>query len=506
MYLVSGLWILAHHTGPGISEIACLPAPGFPASFGGMKTSRLLSVTAVCGISLLILPGCNKRYITKIKQLEEEKSNLIEEHSTEIEKQEEEFRDKEDALEKAKEEVESKVDEITQERDRLNNDLEHAKSEIERLKKEIDDKTPKDASTPGHTEFNPAKEAKYSNAMATITGDASSGAGFIVEDGGKRYLYTTAAAISGNSRLAVTNAAGTKFAKFGNLELAAGCDFVRLELLEADDAPALQVAPSSYQVSTERRVSCLGINTTTNIVNGELINPFGQSADTIDLDPNLLVGKVSGPVIDTATVKVLAIVTPPATEQPDLWTPVASGNDVQFRAARINRDISWEPVPVATFLAEGKRIRDFDRYTKIVYAFAAMTLTPEGLGVENQVGNSETVKSVLADMKDLQVAGDAMALHNQLASKKGRIGEADLKKRVVGLFSTVDSQSKRNTVGFDPAKFSVYHRKAAEQSIKWRTEAAVQLQKTTEGVADIDLKPAGGSSSREKDREQDGKR
>lgn len=471
-----------------------------------MKTSRLLQVTAVCGISLLLLPGCNKRYITKIKELEEEKNTLVEEHDTELEKRDEEFREKELALEKTEEETAAKLDEITQERDRLANELDSAKDEIKRLTKEIDEKTPKDASTPGHSDFNPAKEEKYANAMATITGDAGSGTGFIVEDGGKHYLYTSASVISRNSRLAVSSAGGTKFSKFGNMEVAAGCDFVRLELLEADDATALQLAPSGHQVSTEHRLCCLGIAGANGNVTGELINPFGQSNETIDLDPNLLNGKVGGPVIDTTTGKVLAVVTPPPNEQAELWQNPNAGTDVQYRAARINRNISWEPAPVAGFLAEGKRISDFDRFTKIVYAFAAMTLTPEGLGIENSVGNSETVKSVLAEVKDLQVVSDAVALHTQLASKKGRIGEADLKKRATSLFSTVDSQSKRNTVGFDPSKFSAYHRKAAEQSLKWRTEAALQLQRTAEGVADLDLKPAGGSEPRERDRKQDGGR
>jgi hypothetical protein len=455
-----------------------------------MKTSRLLRVTAVCGISLLLLPGCNKRYITKIKELEEDKNTLVEEHETELEKLDEEFREKEVALEKTAEDQVAKIDEITQERNRLNSELESAKDEITRLKKEIDDKTPKDASTPGHADFDPSKEEKYTSAMATITGDVNSGAGFIVEDGGKHYLYTTAAIISGNSRLAVSNAGGTKFAKFGNLEVAAGCDFVRLELLEAGDAPALQLAAATYQVSTERRLCTLGISGANGSVTGELINPFGQSKDTIDVDPTLLTGKIGGPVIETATGKVLAVVTPPPVGQPELWQNPNAATDVQFRAARINRPISWEPAPIAAFLAEGKRIRDFDRLTKVVYAFAAMTLTPDGLGIENTVGNSETVKSVLAESKDLPITGDAMTLHTMLSSKKGRIGEADLKKRVTSLFAAVDSQSKRNLTGFDPAKFSACHRKAAEQSLKWRNEAAAQLQRTAEGVADVNLKPA----------------
>ena len=373
------------------------------------------------------------------------------------------------------------------------------KQKVAQLEAEIDAKTPKDASTPGHADFNPAKEEKFANAMAIITGDTVSGTGFIAEDGGKRYVYTTAALLGGNSRLAVANASGTKFTKFGNIEVADGCSFVRVELLEADDAPALQIAAAGFQITTESKLCCLGITPSNSTVTGEMIAPFGQSNETIDLDPNLLTGKTGGPIIDTTSGKVLAIITSPAAARTELFEEPTGTAEVRLGASRINRDLTWQSLPITAFLAEGKKLADFDRFTKVVQAFAAMTLTPEGLGVDNEVAGSQTIKSVLSSVKELPVAVDAMTLHTQLAGKKARIGEADLKKRMSSLFATVSSMSKRNLAAFDPTKFSAFNRKAAEQSLKWRTDAEGRLASTSEGISDLDLKPVDKTPPREKD-------
>lgn len=475
------------------------------AQYDFAMSTLFLRSLAVSSISVLLLAGCSsKKYQAKIKDLEAEIENLETEKEEALDAKDEEMRDKEQEFEKTEQESTAKIDEITQERDRLNSEISDLKQKVAQLEAEIDAKTPKDASTPGHEDFNPAKEEKFANAMATITGDTVSGTGFIAEAGGKRYVYTTAALLGGNSRLAVANAAGTKFTKFGNLEVADGCSFVRLELLEADDAPALQIGAAGFQITTESKLCCLGITPTTGTVTGEMIAPFGQSNETIDLDPNLLTGKTGGPIIDTTTGKVLAIITSPATARADLWETTPDTAEVQLGASRINRDLTWQPLPIATFLAEGKKLADFDRFTKVVQAFAAMAPTAEGLGVDAEVANSETVKSVLSSVKELPVAVDAMTLHTQLASKKARIGEADLKKRITSLFATVNSMSKRNLASFDPAKFSAFHRKAAEQSLKWRTDAEGRLASTAEGVADLDLKPVDKTPAR--DRDKDGQR
>jgi uncharacterized membrane-anchored protein YhcB (DUF1043 family) len=470
-----------------------------------MRTSIARGL-AISGICLLALPGCtNKRQQIKITKLESDLEALQQEFDTTVEEKEQEFSEKAEAFSKLEADTAAQIQQITAERDKLAAEYANFKKTADRAAAELQAKVPKDASTPGHDNFDPTKETKITNALTSVTGDVSTGSGFVVESEGKRYLYTTAGVLAGNSRLAIANAAGDKFTKFGNLEVADGCPFVRLELLEAAEAPALQPAASGAQVGSDTKLTVMGLNASSGAVTGDQTNAFGQSADAIDLDTNLLTGKIGGPIIETSTGKVLGIIVSPTTENTEPWAdPAATGNTVPLRVSRLNRSLSWQPIPIATFLAEAKKITDFDRMTKIAQAFTVLTITPEGLGVDNTVGGSNTAKSILGEAKDFTPAVEVMTLHSQMVAKKARLGAADLKKKVISIFSSAMSQFTRNAVGFDPAKFSPYHRKQVETSLRWRKETEQRVVATSESISKADVAPP--PDKPERDRGRDGRK
>lgn len=462
---------------------------------------KLIPALAACGLSALLVPACkNKEQTKQIDSLKEDIDLLVEENDQAVEELEERIREKEEALDKSQEENEVKLDEITKERDTIKSQLSEAQEEIRKLKAEVITLTPKDASAPGHADFNPANQEAFANAMTMITGDVTSGVGFVVADGDKRYLYTTAATLAGNSRLTVATAPGVKLTKFGNLEVAEKTSFVRLELLEATEVAALKLAPPSVKAESGAKLCCMGMSAASGGVTGEMLASFGQGSDAIQLDPNAVANRIGGPVIDIASGTVVAIITSTAVENEGLWAaPAAPAEGLQVAASRINRDISWQAVPIAAFLTEGKRLHDFDRYTRVVSAFAAMTPTPDGLGFDNQVGENETIRSALKDAKEVPVVAEAATLDGQMAAKKTRLGEADLKRRIASLFSTVASQSKANAATFEPAKFSAFRRQAAERSAEWRKEAMDKLAATASGLAELELKPPTEKPARDQD-------
>jgi uncharacterized membrane-anchored protein YhcB (DUF1043 family) len=469
-----------------------------------MKTS-ILRALAVTSISLLAIPGCtNKRQEIKINKLEAELDELQEELNTTVEEKDNEFAAKDAEMLKMENETSEQIQQLTAERDKLNSELTDAKRQLERMEADRQASIPKDASTPGHADFDPAKETKYSHAMASIVGDVTSGTGFVVDIEGKRYLYTPAGTLAGNSRLAITNANGDKFTKFGDLEVADGCPFVRLELLEAGEVVALQLAASGAEMNSATKLACLGMTASTGSVTGELTNAFGQSADAIDMDPNALTGKVGGAVIETATGKVVGIVITPTADRAELWADTTPTSDVQLRASRVNRSPSWQPIPVATFLAESKRIADFDRLTKVAQALATVTVTSDRIVLDSAVGSSDTAKGVLAEAKDFPPAAEATLLDTQLSGKKLRIPGAEIKKRVLSMFASANGHLKRNADGFDPAKFCAFHRKPVENSIRWRKEAIERLIAANQAVSGTDVSPP--PSDNKRDREQDGRR
>jgi hypothetical protein len=446
---------------------------------------------AVSTISLLALSGCtSKRQAIKIKSLETDMENLQLDLEKTVEEMEKEISEKEDALRKAQDEASDQIRDLTQERDKIAAEYADFKRKADREAAALRAQVPKEASAPGHSDFDPSQETRFTDAMATIVGDATTFCGFIVEADGKRYLYTAGGSLSGNTRLAVTTSTGEKLTKFGDLEVAEGSPVVRLELLEADALPALAIAAAGTTVGSGTKLTCLGLSANSGSVIGEQLMAFGQSNDAIDSDPNLLVGKIGGPVLETATGKLLGIVVNPSVERAELWDDgTAPGTVPQLNVARLNRSLAWKPVPIASFLAEAKSIAEFDRLTKIAQGFGVVTLTLAGLELNATVADPHTAKSIFTEAKDFPPAADALIIQDQLATKKLRLGGNDLKKRVVSLFVSTSGYLKRNAAGFDPAKFSPYHRKMAENSLRWRADAEERLASASQAVSDADLTP-----------------
>lgn len=444
-------------------------------------TAPVVRSIAILSISLISLTGCtNKKSQAKIKELETQIETLQEETSTALNERENELSQKDEAANKAQNEAEQKIQQLTTERDKAQQEVELLKKAAARAETARIASKPKDASSPGHPDFNPANEAKITQAVASVTGDKSTGTGFVVATEGKHYLYTAAHVVAGNSRLSITNSAGLKFVKFGNLEVAEGAAIVRLELLDAAESPALQLAAESAQVAASTDITALGASATSGTVTSDRGNATSQTEDTIEVDSSLLLGKDGGPLIATATGKVLAVIINPAAARTELSaTPT---EEIPNQACRLNRKMLWKAVPIGTFLAEAKKITEFDGITRVAQALAVLSPSSTGLGVEGTVAGGQSALAVLTAAKDVPIAAEVLAMHNQLSGKKVRSSEADLKKRFASLISSAMSQMQRTSEGFDPAKFTSYHRHLAENSLKWRKEALQQLKGAGSGT------------------------
>jgi len=439
-------------------------------------------------LAIFALSGCtDKKSLAKIQDLETQIETMQEENTTTVNDLHRQLSEAEEAARTAQSDNVQKIQQLTGERDTAVKQLATTKADVARAEAARIAKLPKDPSTPGHPEFDPSKESKYTNALATITGDKTSGTGFVAVAGGKLYLYTAASVIAGNSRFSISNAAGTKFSKFGNLEVAEKTSFVRLELLESDAVPALRLADEDNRVGADTHICCLATEGGSGSIAAERGIAQGQTDDIISVDLNLLQGKTGGPMLESASGKVLAIIVDPGAEpQRQLWSePAAAGQSGELgtlRACRLNRRVLWKSVPIGNFLADAKKINEYNRLTGVAQALAVLNTSP-GFGLSTTISGSHTALSILTEAKDLPIATEVITLQADVASKRLRIGEADLKKRFSSLMSSATTQMQRGDADFDPAKFDAYHRPYAEDSLKWRKEAMKRLQ-TAGSVAD----------------------
>ena len=428
---------------------------------------RAVRQLAPLSVAVFALTACsNKKNLAKIHDLETQIETLQEESSTTTNDLNRQLAERDDAARTAQSETAQQIQQLTSERDAATQQLAAAKAEAARAEAASLASQPKDASAPGHPEFNPGKEAKFTNALATLSGDKFSGSGFVVSSGDKLYLYTPASTLARNSRLTVTNAAGTKFTKFGNLEVAEKTSFVRLELLETAAVPALSLADEEAKVGAETAVTCLAADSSSGTAQG-------QSDETISIDMNLAQGKAGAPLLESATGKLLAIIIDPSADpQRQLWSePNGQGGEPDsLRAVRLNRRLPWKAIPIATFLAESKKLADYNRFTGVAQALGVLTTSP-GLGLTTNVAGSHTALSILTAARDLPIAAEVITLRDDLASKRLRLGEADLKNRIASLNSSAATQMQRAAADFVPAKFNPYHRPYAEEAVKWRKDA-----------------------------------
>ena len=433
---------------------------------------KLRAVRHLVPLSIVVfaLSACsNKKNLAKIHDLETQIETLQEEAATTTSDLNRQISDREEAARTAQSETAQQIQQLTAERDTATQELAAAKAEVARAEAANSAKVAKaakEASALSQAAFDPAKDAKFTDALATVSGDKSTGTGFVVNSGGKLFLYTSASTLAGNTSLTITNTAGAKFTKFGNLEVAEKISFVRLELLETAPVPALSLADDDAKVDTQTALTCLATESTAG-------SAQGQSADTISVDMATIQGKAGSPLLVTASGKLLAIIIDPAAEpRHQLWDDPSgqAGEPVGPRAARLNRRVTWKAIPIASFLADSKKLADFNRFTGVAQALALLNSSP-GLGLNATVAGSHTGLSILTAAKDLPIASEVLTLRDDLASKRLRLGEADLKKRLSSINSSAVTQMQRGAADFVPAKFNPYHRPYAEEAIKWRKDA-----------------------------------
>jgi serine protease Do len=321
-------------------------------------------------------------------------------------------------------------------------------------------------------------------AVILIEGDQSRGTGFLVKEGGKHYLYTAAHVFSGNSRLTASNSSGRKFTKFGPLQVADGADLVRLEVLEMPKDPMTLFAleePGKIAVGTD--ILVLGDGGGAGVTAEARGKVVGMSGVSIEVDAGVIQGNSGGPVIDLATGRVVGVVTHLTAKRDDLWAEGTRFGEVRRFACRIDREWQWQTTTIANFLAEAKKIDDYDRMTRVGFAISSLNPGAGGLRLDTKLSENETALSILSEAGDVPVVTELIKMNGELVGRGVRYSESDLLKRFRSMIATSISQVNRGAATFDPTKFSPYHREKGEASETWREKANDALKSRLESLS-----------------------
>jgi hypothetical protein len=160
----------------------------------------------------------------------------------------------------------------------------------------------------------------------------------------------------------------------------------------------------------------------------------------------------------------------------ELWPKPASARLPGRRdISRLDREVKWLEVEIATFLEESKALGDIDRLTRVVFGFVAVPPRAGGLTFEVNVGDGLSAKELFEDNKVLAPVRELYDYDEWLKKDGARASEANLKRKIESIYGGMARVSKRHTATMASKKFSDFHAKDLEQSLEWRKEAEEAL-------------------------------
>lgn len=315
-------------------------------------------------------------------------------------------------------------------------------------------------------------------AAVTIEGDVRRGAGVLVREEGRIFLYTAAHVLSGNRKLTITDAGGTKLTRFGELQLAGESDLARLEVKEDKEPPTIEWAP---EARVPRENMGLLLPTANEVgISAVLGQPVpGQPVEIMggrDRVPGTM-------VLDQNDAALLGILIRSGGGRSGLFEipsdPVFEAKGVFLRPAA---GTEWKGVSVGAFLAEGRALAAYDHMTRLAMAVATLKGGEGAIRFEGVLGTRTSPLEVLGEHKEIPAVAELLAVHAGTDTRKIKLNEQDARRKLVGTLNTIAASVRQSGQDFDPAKFTGFHRSAAKQSAAWRASADQSMREAIQAL------------------------
>lgn len=455
-----------------------------------MKTGSRLVILLVPAI--LVLPtGCNQGSLEAEREAwEAEKSRL--EQTIQITQDMAEQREKQhreqsaDIQRAAREEQENLLKQIEKELEntrlqmertqQAERDLAEAKSLLARAGISM---RAQDGQAPADMK---AEAARKREAMVTIEGDGGKGFGVLVNEEGKLWLYTAAHVLGGQMKLTVTGANGNKITRFGQLQIAGESDLVRLEVQGAEGLAGLEWVPAERGLREK-----MGLLV---VADGD---PRVSAIDGLPPAPGKPVAMAGGGtpvggavVLDQSDAGLLGVVALADAKRGELFERTGARLSAMNSAfLRPGGDVAWKTLSVNSFLAEGRMIAEYDAMTRLAMAMAGVRYVGGRIQFEGIIGPGVSAMRILEENKKIPAVAELLAFNSRedVASKKIKPNEQDVKRKALGILTSIAAAVRQSAQGFEPAKFTGIHRVMAEESAGWRAPAEQAMREALAAAA-----------------------
>ena len=428
------------------------------------------------GVVLVGVTGCGgKKKQEEIDQLTEEIVG--------IEDQLEAERERAEQAEEEAEKLRDEMDEMKGEKRDLEGRLKTAERAVERFEKREamakEREERENAREPSRVEkLAAAKElaGKQLGAMVEVKGDVTSGSGFLVQSDEKTWVYMAADVLSGNTKLEVALEDGGKLTPSGTFQVANDAGVARLEVTDEVETKLAAGEPGEVKSG----LALLGVSDAGVLVEGR---SYGLENGVVRLDSRFSNTLPGSPVFHGETGALMGMVLEGTTDKRTLWVRDNRNERAPMRSAtRLDREIEWTTVPIATFLDEAKALADADRLTRLVEAFAEARPSETGVDMTGTLDNGTSVEDFLNENSMVGPVASLKELNEWLEEKGERASESDINRRTEGAYTEMGRLSGRLTATLAARKFSPYHAKMAEESLEWRRAAEKKLADLIKGL------------------------
>jgi hypothetical protein len=175
-----------------------------------------------------------------------------------------------------------------------------------------------------------------------------------------------------------------------------------------------------------------------------------------------------------------------------LWPKGEGTASEELLVQRLDRSLKWSAVPIGVFLQEKRLIEEADRWTRLAEAFIAVDRGEKAESKEkgkddekeskNEIWNlqSEVIKGVTVEdlfvrNEKLSAVRSAMDLNDWLADRGARSSPADVRRKTLSVYRTIQDDLRTQVTGLSERTFSSAHSSAAKQSLSWAKDAEGRL-------------------------------
>lgn len=320
-----------------------------------------------------------------------------------------------------------------------------------------------------------SEATKKREAMVSIEGEGGKGLGVLVREEGKVWLYSAAHVFAGHQKLTITTTNGNKLTRFGELQVAGEADLLRLEVQEADGLTALEWVPADRALREN-----MGLFV---VADAEPWSSAIQGAPPAAGQPVPIAGAGTTAggaiVLDANDAGLLGVIVLAQAKRGELFPrPGPSFSSMNQTFLRPLGEMGWKAVPVASYLAEGRFLAEYDAMTRLATALSFARFVGGRIQFDGFMGVGGSPIQVLEDNKKIPAVAELLAFNAQEdpAAKKIKPNEQDVKRKAIGILTSAAAVVRQSAQGFDPAKFTGRNRVMAEESAAWRATADEALR------------------------------